>query len=288
MSYHSQETPWVPANAGDLITANKWNEVQQYAKADIKKSAAELQGKIEEVEGKLDEVDAARLGGKTPQEWADQFAPKIHDHEGLAAYRRYIKEFTTDLNKVLLKHELGRFPLVDVYELLPVTTTPGFEDCKLLFYYGHADAEDFGLWVRVYRDRVPLGLPFEQVLAELGVEYEDDDTIEDVLDDMWKAFMRDPNDELKHCTTPWVDECCGQRRTVKHLKVADQWPDLYVAIKPRKCGKGADLTLAQGGTVTDPSCQVEVTHVNYDTLLVEARGLAAGAPPLDLMILLRS
>jgi hypothetical protein len=283
MPNHSQEIPWILANAGDLITADNWNEVQRFAKADIKQSATELQGKIHEVEGKLDDVDATKFGGKTPQEWATQFAPKVHEHEGQAVYRRYIKEFTQELDKVLLKHQLGHFPLVDVYELLPVTNKANFTDCKLLFYYGHADAEEFGLWVRVYRDRVPLGIPFERLLAELGIQYDDDDTIEDVLNDMWNALMRDPNDELKHCTTPWVDECCGQRRTVKNLKDADQWTDLYVAIKPRKCGKGTDPQVTPGAP-----CQVEVTQVNYDTVLVEAHGLTANNSPLDLMFLLRS
>ena len=82
MTHHSQD-PWVQANAGDLVKAENWNEVQQYAKADIKKSAAELQGKIEEVksdlEGKLSEVDAATFGGMTADEWSEEFAPQIHD-----------------------------------------------------------------------------------------------------------------------------------------------------------------------------------------------------------------
>jgi hypothetical protein len=287
MSHHSQEEPWIQANAGDLITADNWNEVQQYAKADIKQSAEQLEEQIEEVEGKLEEVDAVKFGGKTPEEWSEQFAPEMHEHEGQTVYRRYIKRFTPDLEKALLTHELGRFPLVDVYELLPVTNREGFQECKLLFYYGHADADDYGLWVRVYRDRVPLGLPLEQLLAELGVEYEDDDTIEDVINDMWNAFMEDPNDEIEHCTTPWVDECCGQRRTVQELKDADEWADLYVAIRPRKCGKGADMMPTEDGALPPFTCQVEVTQVNYDTLHIQAQGLTENTPPLDLMFLLR-
>ncbi len=138
------------------------------------------------------------------------------------------------------------------------------------------------------RERIPLGLPFEQVLAELGVEYEDDDTIEDVLNDLWRKLMEDPNDTIKHCTTPWVDECCGKRRTVENLKKADQWSDLYLAIKPRKCGKGADISIDEAGAIVTPTCQLEVTQVNYDTLLMEAFGLTANGTPLDLMFLLRS
>lgn len=286
MSHHSEETPWIPQNPGDLIKADNWNEVQQYARADIKRSAADLASQIQQVEQKLGEVDAAKFGGKSPDEWREQFAPSVHDHEGQTAYRRFIKRFTPDLNKVLLNHKLGRFPLVDVYELLPVTKKDGYQDCKLLFYYGHADADDFGLLLKVYRDRVPLGIPFEQLLSELDVEYDDDDTIEDVLNDMWTAFMADPNDELDHCTSPWVDKCCGERRTVKELKDADQWGDFYVAIKPRKCGKGVDVQDSNLSPLT-PFCQVEVFHVNYETVFVETHGLD-GDQKLDLMFLMRS
>lgn len=273
-------TEYIKHNPGDLITSEDWNDVQKRIKEDIdsKIGAAKEEIKKTGVE-RADNAD--KFDNKTPKAWTDEldqrYAAKIHDHEGMAAYRRFIKEFTVDINKVLLKHDLGRFPLVDVYELLPVTTKADFEKCKLLFYYGHTDAEQFGLWVKVYRDRVPLGISFEKLLAELEVEYEDDDTIEDVLNDMWAALMKDPNDEIAHCETDWVKECCGQRRTVGDLKKADQWHDLYVAIKPRKCGKGADAG----------PCQVEVTQVTYDTLLVEAQGLADGSL-LDLMILLRS
>ncbi len=144
-----EDEVWVPVNPGDLLTADAWNEMQKLAKAEIQETGTALEEKIEEVEGKLDEVDAAKFGGKSPDEWSEQFAPKVHDHEGQAVYRRYIKQFTTELNKVFLEHKLGRFPLVDVYELLPLTSKVGFADCKLLFYYGKEDADDFDLWIRV-------------------------------------------------------------------------------------------------------------------------------------------
>ena len=274
-------TPYERFEPAQLIAADRMNIMQ----VDIKK---DIQARIEAVKAEITKAGVDRAGNadkfdnRSPKDWTDvldqRYAGKVHDHEGMAAYRRYIKEFTADTNAVLLEHKLGRFPLVDIYELLPVTNKQGFADCKLLFYYGQADIDDFNLWVRVYRDRIPLGLPFEQVLAELGVQYDDDDTIEDVLNDLWAAFLRDPNDKIKHCTSPWVEECCGQRRTVADLKRADQWNDLYLAIKPRKCGKSAD---------TAPP-KVEVAQINYNTLLLEAQGLAAGAAPLDLMIVLRS
>lgn len=289
----SEPTPYVSQKPGDLITAEAWNDVQLKIYFDIGKRIEDAIKKITVVPNA---ENAYKFDNKAPKAWTDEldtrYAPKVHDHEGLAAYRRYMKHFDASVSQVLLKHDLGRFPLVDVYELLPVSSAAEVTDCKLLFYYGHADAEKYNLWVKVYRDRVPMGLPFEKMLTELGIEYEDDDTIEDVLNDLWNGFMKNPNDEIKHCTTPWVNECCGKRRTVGELKKADQWTDLYLAIKPRKCGKGADLNLqgvptALQGPVIAPACQVEVTQVNYETLHVMANGLT-GNNTMDLMILLRS
>ncbi len=40
------------------------------------------------------------------------------------------------------------------------------------------------------------GLPFGPLLDEIGVEYEDDDTIEDVLPDPWDRFMQDPPENV--------------------------------------------------------------------------------------------
>jgi hypothetical protein len=286
----AETTPYIDRNPGDLITAEDWDGVQVMIKEDI---GARIEAAKEDIRhtGVDQAGNADKFSGKSETDWTnqlnDRYAAKVHDHEGQSVYRRYIKRFTGEpgLDKVLLDHDLGRFPLVDVYELLPVTTKDGFADCKLLFYYGHQDADDFGLVVKVYRESIMRGLPFEQILAELGVHYEDDDTIEDVLNDMWDALRKNPNDEITHGTSPWVSDSVGQRRTVLELKRADQWSDFYLAIQPRKCGKGAD-PLSRGEVVVQ-GCQVDITHVNYGTLLVETHGLNSDSPPLDLMFLLR-
>lgn len=259
MPHHTSQEPWIPAEPGDLIEANKWNEVQQFARSDIAAAEAKCDAAVDELRDSLDDIDAAQFGGKTPQEWSEQFAPTIHDHEGQSVYRRYIKRFDVRNLDAFLDHGLGRYPLVDVYELLPVVgdtrkveVSNELKACKLLFYYGHVDADRYNLRISIGRDRRDLGIPFEQALTELGVEYDDDDTIEDVLNDLWTALSKDPNDELDHCTTPWVDDCCGQRRTVQQLKDADQWNDLRLGIRPVRC----------------PIVPVCVTQVDYETLYV--------------------
>jgi hypothetical protein len=220
-------------------------------------------------------------------------------------YRRYIKQFNAELTKALLRHAMGRYPLVDVYELLPVVSrlrpedakNGSLADCKLLFYYGEEDANRYGLEVKVYRDRPEyLGIPFERMLLDVGVEYQDDDTIQDVINDLETALRADPNDEVKFCSSPWVEDCCERHRTVADLKKADQWKDLYIAIKPRKLAFGTGhverTPLADSNPQADrlQDFPVEVTHISYDTLLIEVGKDSEERFPetLDLMFLLRS
>jgi hypothetical protein len=302
-------TPYIPRNPGDLISAEDWNDLQCKVQEDIRGTAAATEEKLKE-EGVSRADNADRFDGRTPKDLTDElderYAAKVHDHEGMAGYRRFIKRFTSDLDKVLIHHKLGRFPLVDIYRLEtmqniqddkvpnPVVLPDELKKCKLFFYYGHADAEKYGLLRHVYREKIKLGIPFERLLDELGVEYDDDDTIEDVLNDMWDAFMKEPNDELDHCQSPWVRECCGQRRTVAELKKVDQWPDLYVAIFPFRVLAGEAICRESSSENTQMPCRATVLQVNYDTLFVAVEGLennvdADGNPqPMDLMILLRS
>jgi hypothetical protein len=128
------------------------------------------------------------------------------------------------------------------------------------------------------------------------VTYEDDDTFQDVLNDLWSALWADPNDEVEHGMAPWVRECCERHRTVADLKRADQWKDLYIAIRPRKIGTGGMLD--RSGADGQPwdrllNWQMEVTQITYDTLLIEVQvpgqgNNEGGDVPLDLMFLLRS
>src|SRR5439155_17648833 len=91
--------------------------------------------------------DSDEFDGKTAKEWTDElderYALKAHDHEGQSVWRRYIKQFTPQVNEALLEHKLGRFPIVDTYELLTVATIQNTQ-CKILFFNGHADTDELG------------------------------------------------------------------------------------------------------------------------------------------------
>ncbi|KIH77077.1 hypothetical protein SAMN05660860_00422 [Geoalkalibacter ferrihydriticus] len=302
-------TPYVPSTPGDLITAENWNDMQCKVQEDIAaKTAAAKEEIIEEGVSRAD--NAEKFDGKSATEWTDlldkRYAAEVHDHEGVAGYRRFIKRFTPELDKVLLHHKLGRFPLVDIYRLETVAEVND-KPCKLLFYYGHADAEKYNLAHQVYREKVRLGLPFAQLLDEVGTEYDDENTIEDVLNDFWESFMLTPNDEIDHCQTDWVRECCGQRRTVAELKKADQWNDLYVAMLPVRVLVGETVCRGASFDTAQPTerpinelrpidaireveggCRALLAQVNYNTIYLEVKGLTANVSPVDLMILMRS
>jgi hypothetical protein len=284
----TETKPYLPRNPGDPVTAEDWNELQTKVRSDIAAQVGAAKDDVRKT-GVDRAGNADKFAGRSDTAWIQEldqhYAPKNHDHEGRSVYRRYIKDFTTDpgLDQVLLTHKLGRYPLVDVFELLPTTNgANGTAGCKLFFFYGHVDEETYGLSVRVGRDRVRLGVPFDQVLAELEVAYDEDSAIGDVVNDMWDALRKDPNDEVKHCTSPWIDSACGEARTVGELKRSQQWDDLRLALRPDKCVAMCGNGPPQG----EGKAAVEVTQLDYDTLWLRATGLTAGTP-LDLMILLR-
>jgi len=249
--------------------------------------------------------NAGKFDDRTPTEWTadldQRYAAEIHDHEGQSVYRRYMKHFNSDVDEVLLEHDLGRFPLVDAYELLPVVDKVvddlDLTNCKILFFHGHIEADKLGLRRSVYRDRALRGIAFERILSELGVEYTDDSSIADVVNDWWNAFLADPNDDdIEHCQSPWVDECCEKNRTVGEQRKSGDWDDLYISIWPRKCAVGAALELdaetdGPAGLI-QPACRVLVEQINYDTLYAKVNWFDHNPDdnqelPLDLMFLLR-
>jgi hypothetical protein len=290
----TETQPYITRTPGDPVTAGDWNDLQVQVKDDIAAQIAAAKTDIVAT-GVQHADDADQFARRSDTQWLSEldkrYAPIGHVHEGPSAYRRYLKHFSTDpgLNEVLLEHHLGAFPLIDIYELTPISgdkDNPG--PFSLFFYYGHVDEEKYGLSVRVGRERARLGLHLERLLAELSVAYDDDSSIGDVVNDMWDALRQDPNDELAHGTSPWIDQCCGEARTVAELKRTQQWNDLYLGIKPVK------VTLLHGsGTPQAGVFDVTAVQANYDTVYLKVDGFGkdqAGndREQADLMILLRS
>lgn len=321
----TQKEPYIERNPGDLVSAGDWNQVQVDIKDDILAAKEAAKEEIRE-EGVNNAGNADKFNKKTEGEWVksldERYAPKIHDHEETAGYRRYIKRLNEPDPVALIEHKLGRYPLVDVYELLEVVgvgdekkrqqLSEELQRCKLFVYYGHREADKYGMRVNLHRQRINIGVPLETFLAEYQVEYEDDDTIGDVLNDMLEAFMN-ANDELDHCRSDWIQSSVHDRRKVSELKEADEWPDVQVAILPRQL-RGRNVTstvkLTSGDgieTTYTVKQHVDVAHGNYDTLavIVDDKFVVEPVPmggvpddvinqikdqlkPIDVMLLLRS
>ena len=286
----TETQPYITRNPGDPVTAGDWNDLQVQVKDDMAAQIAAAKADVVAT-GVRHADDADQFAHRSDTQWLSEldkrYAPIGHVHEGPSAYRRYLKHFSSDpgLNEVLLEHHLGAFPLIDIYELAPIVGAQGNPGpFSLFFYYGHVDEEKYGLSVRVGRERARLGLHLDRLLAELGLEYTDDSSIGDVVNDMWDALRKDPNDELAHGTSPWIDESCGEARTVAELKRTQQWDDLYLGIKPVK------VTLLPGSGTPPQAGQFTVTAVqaNYDTVYLKVDGFGPDREQADLMILLRS
>jgi hypothetical protein len=59
MSHHTSQEPYIPRNPGDLITAEDWNEMQQYVRTDIAENAAQDEQTAAELRDALQNVDLA-------------------------------------------------------------------------------------------------------------------------------------------------------------------------------------------------------------------------------------
>jgi hypothetical protein len=288
----NQTQPYIGYKPGDLIAAESMNEMQVKIKEDI-----QGQIKVAKEEVKKTGVDradnAGKFDNKTPKVWTDEldqrYATKVHDHEGLAAYRRYFKRLRPG-QTVVLEHKLGRFPLVDVSELLPIApgVTPPINE-KFYLYYHHEErdrdllfTEDRGMV------RWPWGTPLEQLLSEYQVEWEDDDSLGDVVNDFLDAFFKPPAvDHIEHKTSKWIDD--HREMTIGKLKERNEWPDIRWVVRPEKLVVGHVHIF---GVPETGFHLLNVHHLSYDTLAVIYRqpptGISPPPQPIDLMILLRS
>jgi len=306
-----ENTPYIQRNPGDIWTAEDWNGVQTKIKDDI---MGRIQDAMEQIEktGVQRADNADKFANKAPGDWVkdldQRYAQKVHEHEGQAVYRRYHKRFSKEVPTAFLEHKLGRFPLVDIYEMMEVSPEIGASGletsdgnpAKFFLYYHHEESDRFKLDVKVYRDRAKLGIPLEAALTEYGVEWEEDDTLQDVRNDLWEKLFALPNDEISHVSSPWIEEKCIERVKVGELKENDEWQDIRLAFRPVKCdllvcralevlpntAAGGAIGAAPAAPLTVP---LRITHVNYDTMLVEIARPDLFAPEsfIDIMLLLR-
>ncbi|MFN8475284.1 MAG: hypothetical protein U0822_24085 [Anaerolineae bacterium] len=300
---------YVEVHPGDLISAGLFNGMQQQIKEDIQSQIAKAKQDV--IDGGVKRADNAdKFDSKSPKDWTDildqRYAPRVHDHEGTASYRRYFRRMDAEETLLVIEHDLHRFPLVDVYRLEPLVVPPDLiptpasgtrptapQNTPFFLYYGHNELDALQQQP-LFTKRLPrrvLGTPWELLLTEVGVQYNDDYSLNDVINDFLDAFFKAPGaDEMDHMVSKWIDDH-RDSRTVATLKQRGEWDDIRWAVLPRKLADG--LALVPGNDQVQQIVGVDIVHLSYDTVAIQLPANAlqpAGQPGrfLDLMILLRS
>ncbi|HXU33222.1 MAG TPA: hypothetical protein VN851_21860 [Thermoanaerobaculia bacterium] len=277
--------PYVPANPGDLITAEMWNSMQLKIKADI---VTTVDQEIEEITDVDHAGDASKLDGKTPRELADEIVERaLRELAQKSGYRRIHTVLKAgDFHKI--EHKLGLAPLVDIYRLEYFPVVYREDDQTYLswatFYLRHSSesrirfsppAPAKAVSVELEGSSGPaFKLKFSDLLERYRVEFDDDSSLDDLETEFWQAFLASPNegfDDNQYGHSPWFERCCKEKTTVKQLKRAGDWDELWLQMMPVKqavflpfFGNVFGAAGPQGEGAPDPVV-VDVFHTDFDT-----------------------
>ncbi len=252
----NETTPYISRNPGDLITSENWNDVQVKVKEDIA-------GQVGQVETALNEfkeapVDADTFDAKTPEEWKEdldtRYAPLEHTHDGVRRYHRYFLELETvvagpppRLQPAVIIHDMGRHPVVQVYELLelPIASNENLPRPYKFCFCGPAHAPDpeaIDFKTKSWDER-HWGNSIDDVIQELVSnlepeqqkkfmeQFQSDFTLSVWLTNLEKALF-EPGPAQFHFDmgdvyrTPWINHRAD--RPVDDLKKAGEWPPRFV------------------------------------------------------------
>lgn len=302
-------TPYIPHSAGDLITAEDWNEMQVLVKQDIATQVGAVQQDLDEF--KEAPVDADTFGGKTPGEWVqsldDRYVQKADLESGWGEYRRYFKQIDrSDLlvdgyRPVIIKHNLHRYPLVNLFELgeLDPTNSRPNDDrqsvldsrgnrVKFLVYYANRQDPVSDLLRVEGEDTVYIGDPLPLLMEQFHMTVKPDQLLVDVLNDLWDK-MFDPGlsqdnfrpgsyGHSQYLQDDWL------RETVASLDRGGIWDNLQMAIRPQMMSAFFD---EYGGG----DSRIQVFHISQDVLELRYNPQnfdGQREQGIDLMVLLRT
>jgi hypothetical protein len=284
--------PYVPANPGDLITAQLFNGLQSQIKQDI---ATQIQKALAALKSVDQAGDAGKLGGKTAKELEDEIIQKaLAEIPKRTGYQMIFKRLQKDKEKVI-EHKLKACPLVDVYQLdyFPVICATGDTkddraDARVNFYLYHSNENKFksivpaGLTYEIEPtdgQHRPFRIPFSTMLDLFHVPYTDTSSLDDLETEFWKAVFSSPNsdefDNDQYCHSPWFEKCCGEKRSVATLKSRGDWDDIVFQMRPRKVvhfpASPAPPSAATPGLSPLPTAfaDVQVVHFDFDTIGVQ-------------------
>lgn len=296
---------YIKRNPGDLVTSEDWNEVQEMIKKDIADQVGRVETDLNEF--KEEPVDAEKFGDNTPEEWINEFDDRYVQHAELEAgwgeYRRYFKQIDRQLvdssfEPAIIKHNLHRYPVVNIYELAKleytisgettaaaaaVTDNDGNEVKFLVYYAGHRDPVAENLMTHG-EDDVHWGDPLNLILEQFGMSPNPEQYFDDVLNDLW-GHMFDPGLSQDHFKresyghSEYIQtEILDKDRTVEQLAGKHGiWDDLRMAIRPQMIPVSPPLN------INDNEYKfVQVVHLSQDILEIRVPS------ERDLMILLRT
>ncbi len=281
-------TPYVEASPGDLITSEKWNDMQRRVRKDIGDRTQEAVDKLTRVQNS---GNSDKLEGKSLTELTDELVRRaVQAIRSESGYRQLFKVLRVGEDNIV-KHDLHLCPLVDLYQLdyfqvvccedkdtYPAWTT----------FYLHHEGEDRVRYARgeqrgslsIQPERGPeFKMSFRELLSRYKVAFDDDSSLSDVENDFWQALFSDPNDRFsddQYCHSPWFDKCCREEKTVGEARRNGDWDDLYIQVRPRKTVNYNLGSQDLDGVVQPAPTNVQVTHYDFDTL-----GLRLLIPPLQ-------
>jgi hypothetical protein len=297
--------PYFEFEPGMLITAEDQNSVQRKIKEDIRSTVDKA---IDDIKVVKRAESADKLNDQTLEQLIAEITRRVLDEvqkrSGYLNVFRRLRFEALDLKDMhrassIIKHNLGAFPLVDVYRLdyFPAIISEDGEKFFgwLLFYIYHGSEKRIRytgtdeknktktIQLEIERTEDPMfKISFKELLDLLKVEYADETTLSEVENAFWAALFSDPNDNFdddQYGHSPWFDKCCGDERTVGSLR--SDWDNIWVKIMPRKTINYAGFSVAgdneRDGEPFAPN-DVRVMHADRNTVALKLLK-EPGVPP---------
>jgi hypothetical protein len=300
------EKPYIPHNPGDLITAADWNNLQGKIQEDIR-------NKVQEAIKHLTSVPSSENTHKIDNQTADELTKAIlekarQELPRRTGYRRVFRRARLK-EEIEIKHDLGAYPVVDIYQLDQFSVICSEDEEKkkedtTLFYLYHSSEKRLRATIGggapqvadiEIPNRKPFRVPFSEMLSLYKVSYTDTSTLDDLETEFWQEFMKEPNEEFEddsYCHSPWFDRCCGDKRSVAELKQRGDWDELWFKVKPRKtvnfttqAGNTAGFSLPAPLQVTQ--FDLNMIGIRYPPESVDLGQNAALVQELPLMIIMK-
>jgi hypothetical protein len=280
---------YIQRKAGDPWTVEDFHELQTMIKQDIRGSITTAIDELQEVDKA---GDAAKFGGKTPDEYAQALVDRVlAELPKRTGYLMVFKDIKLD-EPSTIEHKLGAFPLTDLYQLdyfrVIASEDEHVYETFTTFYLYHSSESKIrfraegvtsagSISVQIDPEEPPpYRVAFERMLDLYEVHYDDDSSLGDLETDFWTAFLSKPNDSFdddQYCHSPWFDRCCREMRTVRQLKQRGEWDDLWFVVRPSKTvNYYRDIGQSGNDAPQDPDLpvwapnNVQVEHFDLNTL----------------------